>query len=34
MPIGGYKQSGWGREHGLEGLKIYMETKSIMARMD
>ncbi|WP_446830976.1 aldehyde dehydrogenase family protein [Candidatus Foliamicus sp.] len=34
MPIGGYKESGWGREHGLEGLKIYMETKSIMARMD
>ncbi len=34
MPIGGYKQSGWGREHGLEGLKLYMETKSIMARMD
>ena len=34
MPIGGYKQSGWGREHGLEGLRIYMETKSIMARMD
>ena len=34
MPIGGYKQSGWGREHGLEGLLIYMETKSIMARMD
>ena len=34
MPIGGYKQSGWGREHGLEGLHIYMETKSIMARMD
>ena len=34
MPIGGYKQSGWGREHGLEGLQIYMETKSIMARMD
>ena len=34
MPIGGYKQSGWGREHGLEGLKIYMETKSVMARMD
>ena len=34
MPIGGYKQSGWGREHGLEGLNIYMETKSVMARMD
>jgi len=34
MPIGGYKQSGWGREHGLEGLKTYMETKSIMARLD
>ena len=33
MPIGGMKQSGWGREHGLEGLKIYLEEKSIMARL-
>ena len=33
MPIGGMKQSGWGREHGLEGLMIYTETKSVMARL-
>jgi phenylacetaldehyde dehydrogenase len=30
MPIGGVKQSGWGREHGLEGLLIYTEPKSVM----
>lgn len=30
MPIGGVKQSGWGREHGLEGLLIYTEAKSVM----
>lgn len=33
MPIGGMKQSGWGREHGQEGLMIYTETKSVMARL-
>jgi phenylacetaldehyde dehydrogenase len=33
MPIGGMKQSGWGREHGREGLLIYTETKSVMARL-
>lgn len=33
MPIGGMKQSGWGREHGLEGLLIYTESKSVMARI-
>ncbi len=33
MPIGGMKQSGWGREHGREGLMIYTETKSVMARI-
>jgi len=32
MPIGGMRQSGWGREHGLEGLLIYTESKSVMAR--
>lgn len=29
MPFGGYKQSGWGRENGLEGLESYLETKSV-----
>jgi phenylacetaldehyde dehydrogenase len=33
MPIGGVKQSGWGREHGLEGLLIYTEAKSVMVRI-
>ena len=29
MPAGGYKQSGWGREHGPDGLDPYLETKSV-----
>jgi aldehyde dehydrogenase (NAD+) len=29
MPFGGYKQSGVGREWGLEGFEEYLETKSI-----
>jgi acyl-CoA reductase-like NAD-dependent aldehyde dehydrogenase len=29
MPFGGYKQSGWGREGGLEGLDPYLQTKSV-----
>jgi phenylacetaldehyde dehydrogenase len=33
MPIGGMKQSGWGREHGQEGLMIYTEPKSVMVRL-
>jgi len=31
MPTGGYKQSGWGRELGPEGLDAYLETKTVMA---
>ena len=30
-PFGGYKQSGWGREFGREGLEPYLETKAITA---
>ncbi|RNI17731.1 aldehyde dehydrogenase family protein [Flexivirga caeni] len=30
MPIGGYKESGWGRECGPEGLQEYLETKSVI----
>ena len=30
VPFGGYKQSGWGRERGREGVEAYMETKSII----
>jgi acyl-CoA reductase-like NAD-dependent aldehyde dehydrogenase len=29
MPFGGYKQSGFGREQGEEGLEIFLETKAV-----
>jgi acyl-CoA reductase-like NAD-dependent aldehyde dehydrogenase len=29
MPFGGYKQSGYGREHGLEVMEHYTQTKSV-----
>ncbi|KAI8456526.1 aldehyde dehydrogenase domain-containing protein [Phakopsora pachyrhizi] len=29
VPFGGYKQSGWGRELGLEGLNNYLITKAV-----
>jgi aldehyde dehydrogenase (NAD+) len=29
VPFGGYKQSGYGRENGLEGLREYLHTKSV-----
>jgi phenylacetaldehyde dehydrogenase len=29
MPLGGFKQSGWGRENGREGTEIYTEMKSV-----
>jgi acyl-CoA reductase-like NAD-dependent aldehyde dehydrogenase len=29
LPFGGYKQSGWGREHGREGVEAYTELKSV-----
>jgi acyl-CoA reductase-like NAD-dependent aldehyde dehydrogenase len=28
IPFGGNRQSGWGREMGLEGLDSYLKTKS------
>src|SRR5215203_3243442 len=31
VPFGGYKQSGFGRELGLETLDLYLETKSVLA---
>ena len=30
IPFGGYKQSGFGRELGLETLEDYLETKSVL----
>lgn len=30
VPFGGFKQSGWGREYGREGVEIYTELKSVM----
>lgn len=29
MPFGGFKQSGWGREHGRTGVESYTELKSV-----
>jgi aldehyde dehydrogenase (NAD+) len=29
MPFGGFKQSGFGREGGVEGLELYCETKTV-----
>ena len=30
VPFGGYKQSGWGRENGREGVEVFTEIKSVM----
>jgi phenylacetaldehyde dehydrogenase len=29
MPFGGYKQSGWGREFGKDGIDMYLQAKSV-----
>jgi phenylacetaldehyde dehydrogenase len=29
MPFGGYKQSGFGREHGHAAIELYTELKSV-----
>ena len=31
-PVGGYKQSGYGRENGFEGMRCFMQTKSVWPR--
>jgi len=33
LPAGGYKQSGWGRELGPEGLDPYLQTKTVFAAL-
>jgi acyl-CoA reductase-like NAD-dependent aldehyde dehydrogenase len=33
MPFGGYKESGWGRECGSEGLHAFLETKSVRIQL-
>lgn len=33
MPTGGYKESGWGRELGPEGLENFLETKSVFTAL-
>ena len=33
VPFGGYKESGWGREQGREGVETYTQTKSVMVRL-
>jgi acyl-CoA reductase-like NAD-dependent aldehyde dehydrogenase len=30
IPFGGYRESGWGREHGQEGVEGYLQTKSVI----
>jgi len=32
LPFGGYKQSGWGREHGSSALDGYTETKTVILK--
>lgn len=32
LPFGGYKQSGWGREHGAAVLDAYTETKTVIVK--
>jgi acyl-CoA reductase-like NAD-dependent aldehyde dehydrogenase len=32
LPFGGMKQSGYGKEHGIEALDYYQETKSVVVR--
>ena len=33
MPFGGYKQSGWGREGGYDGMDAFLEKKAVYMRL-
>jgi phenylacetaldehyde dehydrogenase len=33
IPFGGYRQSGWGREFGREGMDAFLETKAVTAQL-
>jgi len=33
LPFGGYKQSGWGREGGSEGIEAFLEKKAVYVRL-
>ncbi len=33
LPFGGYKQSGWGRENGKEGVAAFTEIKSVLVKL-
>lgn len=33
LPFGGYKESGWGREFGIEGVDAFLETKSVSMKI-
>lgn len=34
LPFGGFRESGQGREHGLEGIRLYTELKSVMINLE
>ena len=34
MPFGGFKQSGWGKENGREGLEAYTEVKAVAVNLN
>ena len=33
MPTGGFKESGWGRELGPDGLSLFLETTSVFTKL-
>ncbi len=33
LPFGGYKESGWGREGGMDGVEAFMEKKAVYIRL-